>query len=147
MRARRVRALFQGSEKGYVHKFVARKLFLSVFQARTLHGWSVQWETIPSDCFSELCPDQHDVTRCVPESWTAADASSFLLERPDRLVFLSMWGCLWTSAAGGSRPMRKRILNWVRDGQFLATWRRLRETWGVTPHPAKVVDALEKEGA
>ena len=138
---------FQNSEKGYVHKFVARKLFLSVFQARTRLGWSVQWDSIPSDCFSELCPDQHGVTRCVPETWTAADASNFLLGRPDRLVFLSMWGCLWTSAAGDSKRMRKRISNWVRDGQFLATWRRLRETWGVTPHPAKVAEALEEEGA
>ena len=134
---------FQGSDAGYVHKFIARKLFLAVYQARTVNGrWRVKWEDIPSDCFSKLCPDQHGVTGCVPESWTAADASSFLLGRPDRLVFLSMWGCLWSSAEAVQKRMRKRILDWVRDGQFVATSRRLRETWGVTPHPAKVVEAL-----
>ena len=96
---------------------------------------------------SKLCPDQHGVTDCVPESWTAADASNFLLRRPDRLAFLSMWGCLWSSAEGGEKRMRQRILDWVRDGQFVATSRRLRDAWGVTPHPAKVVAALKEADA
>ena len=43
--------------------------------------------------------------------------------------------------------MRKRILDWVRHGQFVATSRRLRETLVVTPHPAKVVAALKEADA
>ena len=106
----------------------------------------MSFEGVPVATFDELCPERHRLCQNLPEDLDGAGMSNFFFGRDDRVIFLSMWACLWTGVRQDKTNKElAKIIDWIHSGKFIAKVRALRVEWGVTPHPAKVVEGLEAD--
>ena len=79
--------------------------------------------------------------------WTAQDISFFLFGRPDRIVFLSMWACLWGDFFKKCKDKRKeddllRIHASLESGQFAVHARAYQAKHGWPAHPTMICERV-----
>ena len=68
--------LFKNTGVGYVCDFVVRKLCMP--------RWGgIPWGTRPGPALRIVSADQSEALACFPETWTAAQISAFVCQRPD----------------------------------------------------------------
>jgi len=95
-----------------------------------------------------IFPDSHDHMKEFRDNDTAADVSWFLHDRPDRIIFSAMWACLFGEAEDKlfTKSQCARLLEYIEDGSFASTVRRLKADWQVAPHPSNVFRELLTDG-
>ena len=73
---------------GYKVDIVVRKLCMP-------HLEGLPWHLVPRDRIREISADEKENLSCLPQTWTAAQISSFVCGRPDWPCLASMFMCIW----------------------------------------------------
>ena len=80
----------------YVSNFLARKLFLVCCLQGGLR--SIDWTKVEKETIFSVTLDAKQNLVELPEECSGEELSWFLHRRPDRLIFSSMWACLFHKA-------------------------------------------------
>ena len=101
------------------------------------------------DCTEQL--QEIHAAKCarngIERAWTAQDISYFLLGRPDRILFLSMWACLWGDFFKkcndkGKQKDLLRIHASLASGQFAVHARAYRAKHGWPAHLTMICERV-----
>ena len=125
----------------YVAGFVSRKLFLVCWLFGGLKG--LDWEKVERRRMVDLLPDMTDQLDHFPPGWKVAEISCFLLGRPDRFPFTTMWPCVFHKCV--AEKHEKEALRWVRSGQYVQKACELRDSTRVEHHPKHIFQGLLQE--
>ena len=120
------------------------KLVIScVFQA----GVGVDWGSLPLPVLRTMCPDQDEFLRCFPESWTAADVSNLMFNRPDWGMFVGIFGSLWKSVCESCQhSAASSLLATIATPTFTSLARGAKSSTGMPLTPAEVLRLCGWEG-
>ncbi len=101
----------------YVADLIVRKLLLGQL---VVSDQAIDWSQLRISDLKELCPDQSGFLEELPTSWSATDASSFFLGRPDQPLLLSKFFCLWKGAVSAVEARPAALLSLVGTERFAA---------------------------
>ena len=104
------------------------------------------WASMGRAHLEELCCDQNELLKTLPETWSAADISNFIFGRPDWGIFVSLFGCLFRDAIKASRVSDVEFLGCLASPIFGDTAKALRAQCGHAVHPAIVLKELRRQG-
>ena len=120
---------------------LVRKLFLVCVNVGAIDA---DWENISVRTLTAMVPDQHEFLDTLPQTWTAAQASDFILGRPDMPMFIGIFASLFHDAAKTKKweTDPHQMLEIIRKGDFLRTALRMAANNGHHCCPKLILEEL-----
>jgi hypothetical protein len=110
-------------------------------------GVGVDWGSLPLPVLRTMCPDQDEFLRCFPESWSAADVSNLMFNRPDWGMFVGIFGSLWKSVCESCQhSAASSLLATIATPTFTSLARGAKSSTGMPLTPAEVLGLCGWEG-
>ena len=126
------------SGTGYCSDFLVRKMYLGCI-ASASDGTPQSWENVSLMRLREFCADAREHMSSLPETWTAAEASTYMCMRPDWAMFISMYMCLWkeVSDAAEKADTFQDTIRWIfkHSEELFSKSVKFKAQHGFSPHP------------
>ncbi len=107
-----------------------------LFAETTVNNASVDWSQVLASDLGLLCPAESMFLDQLPRSWTAAEASTFFLGRPDWPLLLSVFVGRWKAASVAVKTPPGTIVSVVGAERFAAAIAAEEELTGASATPA-----------
>ena len=135
--------IFPHNDLAYVVTSVVRKVVLAMLSSGRA---AADWASMRRAELEELCCDQNELLKTLPETWSAADISNFIFGRHDWATFVSLFGCLLRDAIKIPKVSSDDFLECLASPIFGETAEALRAQCGHAVHPAIVMNELRRRG-
>ena len=122
---------------GYVHKSIVRKIAMSMI---AYGDTAADWSVVTVADLANHFPDTRKLLRQFPLSWSAADMSNFLFDRPDLAMYASCYACLWHDVR--EHHDTQLIMEAIVSGRMERQARQILETTGNCGVPAWIVECM-----
>ena len=104
----------------------------------------MNWREVPLATISKVVPDQSEVLAKFPQDWSAAEVSAFCWGRPDWILLLPIFGCVWGTLV---RRWGEAVVSLAATQEFRDAVGAFRQKHGHSPHPGVVVEQLGRDPA
>ena len=122
---------------GYVHKSIVRKIAMSMI---AYYDTAADWSVVIVADLARHFPDTGQYLQQFPNSWSAADLSNFLFDRPDLAMYASCYACLWHDVR--EHHDTQLIMEAIVSGRMERQARQILETTGNCGVPAWIVECM-----
>ena len=133
-------------DTGYCVTSLVRKVVLALLASGRA---SADWGSLRRSELEELCCDQSEFLKAVPQAWSAADISNFMFGRSDWGMFVSLYACFMKDALRSLKietGQSGAVLEILASSTFGRAADALRAQHGHAVHPTLVLQELCRQG-
>jgi len=125
---------------GYVAKSIVRKIAIAALLMGDA-GLKVDWEEVTVVDLRRMFPDQGQHLEIFPQTWSAADLSRFMFDRPDLAILASCYACLWHDVR--EKFSEKKVMAAALGGSLERQAREVQKLCGHCGVPAWIVACMD----
>jgi hypothetical protein len=125
---------------GYVSKSIVRKIAIAALFAGDA-GLKVDWEEVMVVDLCRMFPDQGKHLEIFPPSWSAAELSRFVFDRPDLAILASCYACLWHDVR--EKFSEEKVMAAALGGSLERQAREVQKLCGHCGVPAWIVACMD----
>ena len=125
---------------GYVAKSIVRKIAIAALLMGDA-GLKVDWEEVTVVDLCRMFPDQGKHLEIFPPSWSAAELSRFMFDRPDLAILASCYACLWHDVR--EKFDETRVMAAALSGRLERQAREVQKLCGHCGVPAWIVACMD----